>query len=316
MIQSLTLTQLEYLVAVDRFRSFARAADYCHVSQPALSQQIKKLELDLGVEAFDRTRQPVEPTDIGRRLIEQARVVLAEGERLAGLAESLRGKVEGPYRLGIIPTIAPYLLPLFLKDFLESYPKVQLVVEELQTAEILARIETGDLDAGIAATPLGQPGIVEHPVYVEPFLAYLPKDHPLAKRKQLGEDSLHGSRVWILSEGHCFRSQVLKVCGRDLAGKAPLRFESGNLDTLLWMVDQGWGVTVVPWLAAEQFRARKPPGVFREFTRPVPAREISVIHGRSWRQFPVTDALKTLIGETVPKNLLGAASKADILPVG
>jgi LysR family transcriptional regulator, hydrogen peroxide-inducible genes activator len=178
-MKSITLTQLSYVTAVAQTRNFGLAAKTCFISQPTLSMQIQKLEDDLEVTLFDRSKKPVEPTAIGQRIIEQAQVVLQEAKRIEELIKEEKGEISGEFKLGIIPTLAPYLLPLFLKNFTTVYPAVNLIVEEMQTQKIIKMLKEDKIDGGILVTPLNHKGIVEWPIFNDPFLAYLAPKHPL-----------------------------------------------------------------------------------------------------------------------------------------
>jgi len=307
----MTLTQLSYLVAVERCRSFREAAARCFVSQPALSQQVKKVEDELGVRIFDRSRQPVLPTEAGVRVLAQARVVLREAERMAEVVAAASGKVAGTYRLGIIPTLAPTLLPLFLPRFARRHPHVELVVEELQTAAILARLADDALDGGLASTPLHAPGIHERPLYREPFHVYLAAGHRLARRAALRQEDLAGESVWLLGEGHCFRDQVLQLCGASRAVVAPrggtVRFESGNFETLVRLVDASFGSTVLPDLVIRALPAARRRSRVRPFAPPVPSREVSFVHRRDHLRRAIADALVDEIRAAVPAGLVDSA---------
>ncbi|MDX1639595.1 MAG: LysR substrate-binding domain-containing protein, partial [Balneolaceae bacterium] len=208
----MTLTQLSYIVAVDRYRHFATAAEKSYVTQPTLSMQIHKLEEELGVTIFDRSKSPVVPTEIGERIIEQAKELLKQSKHIEDLAMLKDEELRGEFRIGIIPTVAPYLLPLFLKSFTRKYPKVRLIFEEMMTNELLELLEQDQLDVGIIATPTEQSVIHEVDLYYEPFVGYVSGSHPLHERDTLNVDDLDASNLWLLNEGHCFRDQTIKLC--------------------------------------------------------------------------------------------------------
>ena len=309
----MTLAQLRYLVAVDRRRSFREAAESCHVTQPALSMQVQKLEDSLGVRVFDRSRQPIVPTDIGRRVLEQARVVLRESERMSDVVAATDGELEGRYRLGIIPTLAPSLLPKFLPGFAKRHPRVELVIEELQTSDMVSRLLEDTIDGGIAATPLYENGIKERPLYREPFSVYVSSNHPLAGRATVKQSELVDESVWIMSEGHCFRDQVLHLCKADrpvsTRNGGLVRFESGTFDTLIRLVDAEFGLTVLPELVVRSLPAPKRRARVKRFAAPVPTREVSLIHAREHLHRRIADALETAIAVSVPPELVKAAGR-------
>jgi LysR family transcriptional regulator, hydrogen peroxide-inducible genes activator len=301
----MTLTQLSYAVAVDTFRHFGRAAEHCHVSQPTLSMQLRKLEEELGVTLFDRSRQPVEPTEVGAEVIAQARLALQEADRVRELADAVHGAVRGELRLGILPTIAPYLLPLISRPFEDAVPEASLLVRELRTDEAVEEVRRGRLDAAIIATEERQPGITERPLFREPFVAYLAADHPLAGHAPLAPEDIPPADLWLLSEGHCFRDQVLRACGQRQPGSGPLRFESGTLDTLQKMVDYRGGATLLPLLATRYMDAARLAAHVRHFRQPGPAREVRLVAGRSGAGRRLVDALVRVIEEAVPGALSG-----------
>ena len=309
----LSLTQLEYLLAVAELGSFGKAAERCHVSQPALSMQIQKAEDLLGVLVLDRSRKPVVPTDIGAQVIAQARTILREAARMDDVLAGARGEVAGRYRLGIIPTLAPSLLPRFLPDFARRYPKVELEIQELQTERILAALAEDRLDGGIAVTPLHAPGLTERPLFYEPLEVYLSPRHPLAKKKTIAENDLPEDEVWIMPEGHCFRSQVLQLCRAKKSAKGAIRFESGSIETLMRLVEKNFGITVVPHLSVSDLSAAKRARHVRPFAGDAPVREVSLLLGRAWLRRAIADALEESIRAGIPPALHPGNQKREIV---
>lgn len=316
-IGSMTLSQLAYLVAVDRQRSFREAAASCFVTQPALSQQVAKLEEELGVRIFDRSRQPVVPTEAGEQVLAQARVILREAQRMSDVVAGLGGEVAGAYRLGILPTLAPTLLPRFLPGFVREHPRVELVVEELQTAAMLARLAGDTLDGGLAATPLHAPGIHERSLCRERFFVYAAAGHRLLRGRSVAQAELAAESVWIMGEGHCFRDQVLQLCGTGRTvsadGAGSVRFESGSFDTLVRLVDAGFGVTVLPELVLDTLPAARRKARVRPFAAPVPTREVSFVHSRDHLRRAIADALVDAIRSALPADLVAAARSREIV---
>jgi len=303
----MTITQLEYIIAVDTHRHFARAAEHCFVTQPTLSMQIHKLEEELGVTIFDRSRKPLQPTDIGIQIIEQARIVINEEKRIKEIIQQHKGEIAGDFRLAIIPTVASSLLPRFLKCFLEEYPKVNLHVEELQTKVILERLKNGMLDAGILATPLKQDGIIEKPLYYEPFMAFIPKEHRLFPEKFIDNSDLKENDILLLHEGHCFRNNVINLCKSifDKNKDRNIRLESGSFETLIRLSKQGFGMTLVPYLVSLEIKnSDDPKECLKPFSRPQPLREISVIHHRTHLKISIINALAKCIQSNVPEHML------------
>lgn len=290
----MTLAQLEYVVAIDSYRHFAKAAEHCHVAQPTLSMQVQKLERQLGVEIFDRTKQPVEPTDLGRQVVEQARIILQEAARMGEIIGQANGKVEGELRIGIIPTLSPYLLPRFVCRLVEAYPNLTLTFEELRTEEILDRIQNDRLDAGLVASHVDRPGLVEHALFEEPFVGYVSEREPFYGHANLGVDELRLDELWLLNEGHCFRDQVLQLCKeaqRATRGVRPVHFETGNLETLKRLVETSGGMTLLPALAAVELSAEEDRRV-RPFRNPPPTRTVRAVRGRSYLKRAAISALR------------------------
>ena len=315
-MKSITLTQLSYVTAVAQTRNFGLAAKSCFISQPTLSMQIQKLEDDLGVTLFDRSKKPVEPTAIGQRIIEQAQVVLQEAKRIEELIKEEKGEISGEFKLGIIPTLAPYLLPLFLEKFTITYPAVNLIVEEMQTQKIIKMLKEDKIDAGILVTPLNHKGIVEWPLFNDPFLAYLAPKHPLLSLSQVSDKDLSLDDIWLLNEGHCFRDQAIEICKR-VKGKGSknknLTFESGNLETLKRLVDQNFGYTLLPSLAILGMPASEQKKKVRFFKSPAPIREVSVVYSRNYLKKSIIEALHKEVVSTLPRELKKPKSKERVI---
>ena len=299
-----TLTQLEYLVAVDRLRHFGKAAKACHVSQPTLSMQLHKLEEEYGLTFFDRSKQPILPTQEGLAVIEQAKTVLREVGKLDHLCRNRKNEPTGDFRLALIPTIAPYLLPLFLGAFAERYPEVKLSIEEMTTENIIAALEQDRVDAGILATPLQIEALVERPLYYEPFSLYVSAEHPMARLESVNEERLDGKDLWLLSEGHCLRNQIVRICSlRGKPGIFPnVKFESGSLETVIHLVEQGHGYTLLPLLATRSL-ARNRREQLKPFTKPVPSREVSLVYRRTQYKQPILEALAAQVQASLPADL-------------
>ncbi len=301
----MTLTQLEYILAVNKYRHFGKAARACFVTQPTLSMQVQKLEDELGLIVFDRSKSPILPTAEGETLIEQAKVVIREKKRLIDLVERARDELGGDFRLAVIPTLSTYILPLFLKDFVKKYPSVNLVIEECKTEDIVELLAEDEIDAGLLVTPLHENSLTERVLYYEPFYLFVAPDHPLTAKKKVREEDLNLDEIWLLNKGNCFRDQVLKICaehrGEDHIG-GNIRFESGNLETLKKMVLTSSGYTILPHLAVSQLSPQHRKLV-RKFHHPVPTREVSLVYGRSVLRKRVIDALEEQIIKAVPREL-------------
>jgi LysR family transcriptional regulator, hydrogen peroxide-inducible genes activator len=308
----ISMTQLEYVLAVDRFRNFSRAAKSCFVTQPTLSMQLKKLEDDLGYPIFDRSKKPILPTEGGRAVVDQARVVIDEWKRLSLLGSLGEGKgLSGELRIAVIPTLAPYWIPLFLDEFAKAHPKVQLRIDEMQTAQILRALESDEIDAALLVTPLGDKTLQETPIFYEPFYLWIRNDHALAKKSKITEGDLDGSQIWLLNEGHCFRNQMIQICS--LSKKKMILknvvFESGNLETLKRLVERSGGCTLIPSLALPE---HLPKGVVvKPFRKPIPSREVSLVYRRLQWKTPLIEAFRKVLDHSIPAELK-ALRKQDL----
>ena len=300
----MTFVQLEYIVAVDTYRHFASAAEHCFVTQPTLSMQIQKMELELGVKIFDRSKQPVVPTEIGQQLVEQAKRILSEKSMIDELVQIKKGILTGELKIGIIPTLAPYLLPLFIQQFTARHPDVRLIVSELTTEKIISRLKESRIDVGILVTPLNEPGIKEHVLFYEELVAYVSKNNPVYNKTYVLPQDIDPNKLWLLEEGHCFRSQILNLCelrkvGR---GKNNLEYESGSFETLRRMVELNDGITVLPQLATYDLNSNQQQLV-RRFKNPAPMREVSMVVHRDFVKKRLIDVLKTEIMDSVPDKI-------------
>ena len=312
---SVTLTQLAYAVAVDTHRHFGRAAEACHVTQPTLSMQVGKLERALGVTLFDRSRAPVVPTAVGRAVLDQARVALREVARVADARDEAAGEIAGEVRLGVIPTVAPYLLPRAVRGIARRYPRLVLVIEERVTDDVVDGLRRGALDAAVLATPAGAPELVERVLYTEPFVGYVSEGHRLAGRAELTPADLSLDDLWLLAEGHCFRAQTVRLCGQRGARGARAvgactvgaQFESGNLETLVRLVEGGAGMTLLPALAADALRSAAQRRLVRPFAAPAPSRDVRLVRRRDGARARLVDAVAALLVDALPEALRPAA---------
>jgi LysR family hydrogen peroxide-inducible transcriptional activator len=305
----MTLQQLQYIIALDDHRHFVKAATACFVTQPTLTMQVRKLEEEMGVALFDRRTQPVRPTEMGGRVIAQARVVLRETEQLSALVDELRTDLSGDLRIGIIPTLAPYLLPLFLTGFAQAHPTLEVHIDERKTSRILKSLRRGELDLGILVTPVDPEEFEEVTLFQEPFLAYLPEGHQLWRRKRIQRKDLQNQALWVLGEGHCFRDQMLSLCDRpSAAGHDNVLYESGSIETLKNLVRQGSGMTLVPELSV----GSNDPHV-RRFETPEPVRQVSLVVRRPFVRRKVLEALADVIKASVPK---GRTRRMEVIPFG
>jgi LysR family hydrogen peroxide-inducible transcriptional activator len=306
----MTITQLEYIVAVDTYRSFVSAAEKCFVTQPTLSMQVQKLEDTLGVKLFDRSKQPVTPTEIGIEIISQARILLSESEKIKEIITDRKKELSGELKVGIIPTIAPYILPKILHGFIAKYPQVKLIVWEQTTEQIIQQLKLGMIDCGILSTPLHDNNLTELPVFYENFVAYVSKNSKLSKKKNISPDDIDMEEIWVLNEGHCMREQVLNICQRRKATQGFKHFEynTGSVETLKRMVDQNNGATILPELALADLNDKQMDKV-RYFKSPEPAREVSIVIQRNFLKRRMIEALKNEILEFLPKRMKSKKKK-------
>jgi LysR family hydrogen peroxide-inducible transcriptional activator len=301
----MVLQQLEYIVAVDTHRHFLRAAESCYVTQATLSMMIKKLEEELDTIIFDRSKQPVVPTDVGEKIIAQARRVLGETAKMKELVSQERGQLSGEFRLGIIPTIAPYLLPLIVKEFTTAYPKINLYINEFTTDTIIEKLKTGQIDAGILATPLTEKTIKEQPLYYEKFFLYVNPEEKGYDKQFVLPKNIDVDRLWLLEEGHCMRSQIQNLCElkKQSAVHDKLHYEAGSIETLMNLVDKDYGITIIPELKTlTMSEAQKQQ--LRYFKPPTPVREISIVTHYQYVKERMVRALHQTITGIMPPEML------------
>lgn len=301
----ITLTQLEYIVAVDTFRHFGKAAEHCFITQPTLSMQIKKLEEDLEVVIFDRSKQPLIPTDVGKRIIEQARTVLQGSERINDIVKDHKNLISGELKIGIIPTLAPYLLPLFIGNYKRKYPNILIKVEELTTENIINHLHRDLLDVGILVTPLKEERINERPIFYEEMMLYVHQNHSLHSKEKIIVKDIAIPEIWLLSDGHCFRHQVINLCSFQGASneELPFHFEAGSLETLMNIIDKEGGITLIPELAAVEMSKERSQHV-RTFDDMTPLREVSLVYSRHFAKNKLIELLWREIINSMPQELL------------
>lgn len=298
----MTLTQLEYIVALDTWRHFAVAAEKCFVTQPTLSMQIQKLEEELGVKLFDRTKQPVIPTEIGNGILAQARTVLREAELIKQLISDQKDTLSGELRIGIIPTLAPYLLPPLYKTMRQKYPKLNLVIKESITEDLIQELKNNRLDCGIVVTPLKDASIKEDVMFYEELFVYVSAKNALSEKKYVLAAELDPNQLWLLEEGHCFRSQILNLCELRRSTDFQFRYETGNIETLKRMVDKSDGITILPELAVMEF-TKSQHKLVKRLKQPSPAREVSLVTHRDHIKTRLIQTLKEKILQIVPKQM-------------
>ena len=295
----MNLSQLEYIIAIDQHRHFGKAAKACFVTQPTLSMMVHKLEEELDTKIFDRSKKPIIPTATGTLIIEQARKVLMEAKRMPEIVKEQKNVVEGNLHIGIIPTLAPYLVPLFIKNFLKKFPNIQLKIGEYTTETIIDKLKKSEIDAGILVTPLHQNSIQEHPLFYEAFFVYTSK--AFQKEYILPED-LNPNELWLLEEGHCFRSQILNLCELKERSNLQLQYEAGSLETLRQLVDSQEGITLLPELAVSYLSKAKQQKLMA-FHPPAPVREVSLVTHRDYIKKTMISALIEEILKGIPASM-------------
>lgn len=294
---------MEYIVAVYRLRHFAKAAEQCKVTQPTLSSMVQKLEEELGIKIFDRTTQPVEPTQCGKRVIEQAWRVLIRARKIKEIVAEEKQSVSGTFRIGILPTVAPYLLPRFLPQFLKDYPETDLRIVEMKTEHIKKALSRGELDAAILVSLKNMENFILTPLFYEQFIAYVSENTPLYNNQRIRTSDLNNEFLWLLDEGHCFRDQLVKFCNLKTTNKSKKIYTLGSLETFMRMVENGKGITFIPELALSQLSENQRKLV-RPFAIPIPTREVALITTKTFVRQSLLNIIAKTIKRCVPENML------------
>lgn len=295
----MTITQLQYVLAVAEYQNFTLAAEKSFVTQPTLSMQVQKLEDELDILIFDRSKKPIGITEVGSKIVAQAKNIVNEANRIKDIVDQEKGFIGGEFTLGIIPTIMPTLLPMFLKTFIKKYPKVNLIIKEQNTENLIRNLQDGHLDAAIAATPLEIEYIKERPLYYEPFVGYVPPTHRLGKSLQLIPEDLDISDVLLLRDGHCFREGVINLCNASKKySDEHFELQSGSFETLINLSNEGLGMTLLPFLNTIELDDKKKQNL-KFFKNPSPAREVSLIYHKSELKIQITEALYDAIVSVV-----------------
>lgn len=300
----MNLQQLEYIVAVDRLKNFVKASEVCFVTQATLSMMIKKLEDELDIKIFDRSKQPVKTTIIGIELITQAQKILLESKKIKEIVASEKGIVSGELKLGIIPTLAPYLLPLFLKKMKEAFPLVKLQINELTTDVIIQKLKTGEIDIGILATPLHDKRLNERPLFYEKYYLYVNDKEKGFNKQFVLPKEIDVNRLWLLEEGHCMRTQILNFCAlkKQHEFEESFHYNAGSIETLKNMVDANFGMTIIPELATHNLSKTQSKRI-RLFNDPIPVREISLVTHREFLKEKLIKKLEEVILSVIPSEM-------------
>lgn len=299
----MTLQQLEYILAVNQFRHFAKAAEYCRVTQPTLSTMIQKLEEELDTRIFDRSQQPVCPTPVGIHIIEQAQNILVQANRIKNIIEEEKHSLTGTFKLGILPTVAPYLLPRFFPQLMKKYPDLDIRVVEMKTNDIKKALQTGEIDAGIVASLAGMEELQQTPLFYEQFFAYVSREDALFNNEVIRTSDLNGEQLWLLDEGHCFRDQLVRFCQMKSARASQLAYHLGSMETFMRMVESGKGVTFIPELAVLQLGDAQKELV-RSFAIPCPTRQVVLLTNKNFIRHTLLEVLVKEIKLSVPKEML------------
>lgn len=300
----MTLQQLEYIMAVARYGHFGRAAEACNVTQPTLSAMIGKLEEEIGAKLFDRNRQPIVPTQVGERVIAQAKVVLTQADSIKDIVLEEKQSLGGIFRIGILPTIAPYLLPRFFPQMMKKYPALDIRVREMKTHEIKEALLKGDIDAGILATIEGLEEYEQTTLFYEKYIGYVSREDTLFKKEVIRTADVAASReLWLLDEGHCFRDQMVRFCQMKSSQTSQLAYNLGSMETFMRMVETGMGITFIPELAEMQL-SEPQRALVRPFAIPVPTRQLILITNKNFIRRTLLDTLVREIQASVPKDML------------
>jgi len=293
--------QLEYIVAVDRFKNFTRAADHCNVTQATLSAMVRKLEEELNIVIFDRKASPIITTDIGQAIIDESKIILAHVEQIRENASSVHTRIEGKIRIGVIPTIANSLLPRIITPIMQDFPKLAVEIHEVTTNGIIRQLREGTIDVGILATPAAEGDIEEEILYYEALMVYGDVDR---RTRYLLPEEIRDQKVWLLEKGHCLRDQFVNICGLKRKDLIPhnLSFEANSFDTLLNMVDRFGGLTLIPELYYQDLPKEKKQKV-HPFRSPVPVREVTLVYYRPFAKQRIITVLVDLIRKTIRPDL-------------
>jgi len=300
----MTVTQFKYALSISKYRSFSKASELLNITQPALTLQIKKLEEEIGFILFDRTRKPLLVTKEGGVFIQKATQILNQIDQLYGIAATLEEDIKGILTLGIIPTIAPYLTPLFMDDLIKNYPQLTLNIKELITEDIIGLLKTGELDAGIVATPLQTKGVEFKPLFYEKFYLYVSDKNNFYRRESIKMNELDFSDLWYLNEGNCFQNQVNALCqiSGKIVQKQNLKYQSNSIESLRYIVEQRGGIAFIPELATLTVNSDR-EDMIKSIEGMQPVREISLVTSRFVSKQKLIDAFTEVLMENIPSNM-------------
>ena len=295
----MTLQQLEYIIALDTYRHFVTAAEKCFVTQPTITIQVKKLEDEIGFLIFDKSKSPFKPSALGELFINKSKIILREVNELKNMVSTELDSLVGEYKIGVLPTVSPYLIPLISGSFAEKYPDTILIIEEMQSDQIISALQKREIDIGILVTPLNEPFIREIKLYNEPFVFYGQKGTFNDKKAVSASEIENLDNLWLLKNGHCFRNQVLNICSQS-TNPQNIQFQSGSIEALKKMVDNYGGFTLVPEMAIN----KNDSGRNINFTEPKPIREVSLAVHHSFAKDSLIDALRLEVLEKTPPSFI------------
>ncbi|MFN8258496.1 MAG: hydrogen peroxide-inducible genes activator [Bacteroidales bacterium] len=301
----MTLQQLEYIVALNKFRHFVTASEECGVTQPTLSTMISRLESELGVTIFNRSKYPVEPTTMGQKVIQQAENTIREMRKLKEMIVCETESLSGRLKIGVIPTLATYLIPDFIHFFNKNYAQIELTISEMRTANLIEALKKGSIDLFIAATPLEQSDLIEIPIYYEKFVAYFSPENEY-RDQNLSADNMPGENLWVLEEGHCFRSQIFNFCHKTVEYNHV--FESGSIETLIRIVERNGGYSVIPELHLP-FLSENQRNNIRNIENPPAVREVSIVITKDFIKERLINAIAETLKSFIPEHMLDARLK-------
>lgn len=302
----MTLQQMEYIVAVDKYRHFVRAAEACKVTQSTLSSMIQKLEDELDLKIFDRNSHPIRPTHAGEQIISRAKIILYKTSQIKEMVLNEREQSTGEIRLSVIPTIAPYILPKLFKVVHQKYSDITLRVSEARTAGIVNQLERAEIDMALLTTPLHNPELLEIPVYYEKFVAYVSPTEELYSQSEIENHNLPVEHLWVLQEGNCLRDQVMKLC--ELNSGYSTIYEAGSIETLVKIVDENGGYTIIPELHVELLR-RCQQSKIRQIVNPEPVREVSLVVRKDYVRERLLNIIAECIRDIIPEHMIDSRLK-------
>lgn len=310
----MNIRDLEYLLALEQTRHYGKAAEKCYVSQPTLSAQLKKLEQNLGVLLIDRSAKGVVFSEAGKSILEHAKKILLEVDQIHEISKHFKNPKSGALRIGIIPTIGPYLLPHIIQELKHAFPDLNFYLHEKKTHEIISALQERTLDLGILALSLDEPGLEEVSLYHESFLLALSKQHPKAKQKQVSENWLQHENLLLLEDGHCFRNQALSYCKQHRM-KENINFRATSMETLKSMIEIGEGITAVPELSALAWSNKSDNIQFLNFPSPVPQRDVGLIFPKHSIRRDLYLEISKMISKIIKSKLMKHKKSGQLIPL-